>query len=269
MKKFCFKSILSLGGVLVALTVSSSVEAASHVVVEGDSMFSIAEQYGVDPYQLAEANTMDINGLILPGQTLEVPGIFQEMTSSTSQVSTSKSSEYVVQEGDSFYGIVDTFSLDLNEFLAQNQLSIGETIHPGQILTLRQTLWTQSADTSGSSYYLPGYEYEPGINYPVGQCTWGVQKVAPWAGDWWGDAASWGANAARDGFRTGTTPEVGAIISWNDGNLGHVAYVTAVNELGQIQVLEANYHGQQWVDNFRGWFYPTDTAGEITYIYNN
>ena len=168
MKKFCYKSILSLGGVLVALTVASSVEAASHVVVEGDSMFSIAEQYGVDPYQLAEANTMDINGLILPGQTLEVPGIFQEMTSSTSQVSTSKFSEYVVQEGDSFYGIVDTFSLDLNEFLAQNQLSIGETIHPGQILTLRQTLWTQSADTSGSSYYLPGYEYEPGINYPVG-----------------------------------------------------------------------------------------------------
>nr|WP_261308479.1 CHAP domain-containing protein [Streptococcus suis] len=95
------------------------------------------------------------------------------------------------------------------------------------------------------------------------------QKDTPWAGDWWGDAASWGANAARDGFRTGTTPEVGAIISWNDGALGHVAYVTAVNEDGQIQVLEANYRGQQWVDNFRGWFNPTDTIGEITYIYNN
>ncbi|HEM6272477.1 TPA: LysM peptidoglycan-binding domain-containing protein [Streptococcus suis] len=268
MKKFCYKSLLSLAGVLVVLTVASSVEAASHVVAEGDSMFSIAEQYGIDPYQLAEANAMEINGLITPGQMLDIPGVTQAENVELDQSTATSQLDYVVQEGDSFYGIAEAFSLDLNELLEQNQLTLESSLHPGQILMLRQTLWTQSADTSGSSYYLPGYEYEPGINYPVGQCTWGVQKVAPWAGDWWGDAASWGANAARDGFRTGTVPEVGAIISWNDGNLGHVAYVTAVNELGQIQVLEANYHGQQWVDNFRGWFYPTDTVGEITYIYN-
>ncbi|HFI0501420.1 TPA: LysM peptidoglycan-binding domain-containing protein [Streptococcus suis] len=262
MKKFCCKSLLSLAGVVVTLTVASSVEAASHVVAEGDSMFSIAEQYGVDPYQLAEVNAMEIDGLITPGQRLDLPA------DSNEEVSVASQSDYVVQDGDSFYGIAEAFSLELNELLSQNQLTLESSLHPGQILMLRQTLWTQSADTSGNSYYLPGYEYEPGINYPVGQCTWGVQKVAPWAGDWWGDAASWGANAARDGFLTGSVPEVGAIISWNDGALGHVAYVTAVNELGQIQVLEANYHGQQWVDNFRGWFYPTDTVGEITYIYN-
>ncbi|MEG3312750.1 LysM peptidoglycan-binding domain-containing protein [Streptococcus parasuis] len=268
MKKFSCKSLLSLAGVVVTLTVASSVEAASHVVAEGDSMFSIAEQYGIDPYQLAEANAMEINGLITPGQMLDIPGVTQSENVELDQSTATSQLDYVVQEGDSFYGISEAFSLDVYELLTQNQMTLETPLYPGQILKLTETIWNQTSEASADSYYLPGYEYEPGINYPVGQCTWGVQKVAPWAGDWWGDAASWGANAARDGFRTGTVPEVGAIISWNDGNLGHVAYVTAVNELGQIQVLEANYHGQQWVDNFRSWFNPTDTIGEITYIYN-
>ncbi|MGQ7451966.1 LysM peptidoglycan-binding domain-containing protein [Streptococcus suis] len=251
----------------LSFSVTSSIAADSHLVAEGDSIYSIADQYGVDPYQLAEANGMDILGVITPGQSLTIPGL-----NSQEEVvveASANQAEYVVQSGDSLYGIADTFSLDINNLLEQNQLTLDANIHPGQILKLTETIWNQTVDTATDSYYLPGYEYEPGINYPVGQCTWGVQKVASWAGDWWGDAATWGANAARDGFRTGTIPEVGAIISWNDGALGHVAYVTAVNEEGQIQVLEANYRGQQWVDNFRGWFYPTDTAGEITYIYNN
>ncbi|HHT7814235.1 TPA: COG3942 and LysM peptidoglycan-binding domain-containing protein [Streptococcus suis] len=263
MKKFSCKSVLALAGITVALSTISRVQATSHVVVEGDSMFSIAEQYGVDPYQLAEVNAMEIDGLITPGQHLDLPA------GSNEEVSVASQSDYVVQDGDSFYGIADAFSLDVYELLTQNQMTLETPLYPGQILKLTETIWNQVSEASADSYYLPGYEYEPGINYPVGQCTWGVQKVAPWAGDWWGDAASWGANAARDGFRTGTIPEVGAIISWNDGALGHVAYVTAVNEDGQIQVLEANYRGQQWVDNFRGWFNPTDTIGEITYIYNN
>lgn len=267
MKKYRSKLAVFVASLALSFTVTNSISAASHLVAEGDSIYSIADQYGVDPYQLVEANGMDILDLLTPGQVLEVPG--QSYVEEKGVEASAGQSDYVVQEGDSLYGIADAFSLDIYELLTQNQLNLETTLQPGQILKLTETIWGQSVDTSSDSYYLPGYEYEPGINYPVGQCTWGVQKVAPWAGDWWGDAATWGANAARDGFRTGTVPEVGAIISWNDGALGHVAYVTAVNEEGQIQVLEANYRGQQWVDNFRGWFNPTDTAGEITYIYNN
>lgn len=267
MKKYRSKLSVLVASLALSFSVTSSIAADSHLVAEGDSIYSIADQYGVDPYQLAEANGMDILGVITPGQSLTIPGLnSQEEVVVEASVN---QAEYVVQSGDSLYGIADTFSLDINKLLEQNQLTLDANIQPGQILKLTETIWSQAVDTTADSYYLPGYEYEPGINYPVGQCTWGVQKVASWAGDWWGDAASWGANAARDGFRTGTVPEVGAIISWNDGDLGHVAYVTDVNEEGQIQVLEANYRGQQWVDNFRGWFYPTDTAGEITYIYNN
>ena len=102
--------------------------------------------------------------------------------------------------------------------------------------------------------------------YPVGQCTWGAKTLAPWAGDYWGNGAQWAASAAAAGFRTGSTPQVGAIISWNDGGYGHVAVVTAVQSATSIQVSEANYAGNQAIGNYRGWFNPA-VAGQGSFTY--
>ena len=54
-------------------------------------------------------------------------------------------------------------------------------------------------------------------SYPVGQCTWGAKTLAPWAGDYWGNGGQWATSAAAAGFRTGSTPQVGAIACWDDG----------------------------------------------------
>ena len=109
-----------------------------------------------------------------------------------------------------------------------------------------------------------------GNTYPVGECTWGAKEVAPWAGNYWGNGADWAYSASAAGFRTGSTPVVGAIASWNDGGYGHVAVVTAVDSNGNIQVLESNVQGHRTVGNYRGWFNPTRTAqGTVTYIYPN
>ena len=107
--------------------------------------------------------------------------------------------------------------------------------------------------------------------YPYGQCTWGVKAVAPWAGNQWGNGADWARSAARDGFRTGSNPEVGSIASWDDGGYGHVAYVTHVDPAtGYVKVVEANYAGDQSLGDHRGWFNPSDGSwGAVTYIYNN
>ena len=66
-------------------------------------------------------------------------------------------------------------------------------------------------------------------SYPVGQCTWGAKTLAPWAGDYWGNGGQWAASAAAAGFRTGSTPQVGAIASWDDGGYGHVAVLRLLN----------------------------------------
>ena len=105
--------------------------------------------------------------------------------------------------------------------------------------------------------------------YPIGECTWGVKTLAPWAGDYWGNGAQWATSAAAAGFRTGSTPQVGAIVCWNDGGYGHVAVVTAVESTTRIQVSESNYAGNRSIGNYRGWFNPASYPGYVSYIYPN
>ena len=122
-----------------------------------------------------------------------------------------------------------------------------------------------------AGHYVP--DYTPSSNsYPWGQCTWGVKVLAPWVGNYWGNAAQWTASAASAGFRTGSAPVAGSVIVWNDGGYGHVAYVTDVRDDGMIKILESNYGGSadaadpRGIGNYRGWFHPT---GNISYIYPN
>lgn len=113
--------------------------------------------------------------------------------------------------------------------------------------------------------------YDQSNTYPVGQCTWGVKSVAPWVGNYWGNANQWGESARRAGFRTGYTPQVGSVIvfpySIYEGvNYGHVGYVTAVNADGTIEMVESNYRGNMYVSNYRGAFTP---SSDVYYIYPN
>ena len=110
-----------------------------------------------------------------------------------------------------------------------------------------------------------------GNSYPIGQCTWGVKELAPWASNWWGNANTWAIYASAQGYRVGDVPVVGAIAVWDGGEYGHVAYVTDVQSENSIQVLEANYDGSgtQPIGNYRGWFNPTASRGTVRYIYPN
>jgi len=134
---------------------------------------------------------------------------------------------------------------------------------------------SSSASTESTSYTSAPVAHHPtystnASSYPTGECTWGAKTLAPWAGDYWGNGAQWATSAAAAGFRTGSTPQVGAIACWNDGGYGHVAVVTAVSSSTSIQVSESNYGGNRTIGNKRGWFNPTTTSeGFVTYIYPN
>ena len=147
---------------------------------------------------------------------------------------------YVVQDGDSFFGIAAASGMDPYVLAANNGKSIFDTIHPGDVLEV-------SGLTQASySYTAPSYEATSTVNgvaandvvvntptnygnsYPVGQCTWGVKELAPWASNWWGNANTWAIYASAQGYKTGSVPVVGAIAVWDGGEYGHVAYVTDV-----------------------------------------
>lgn len=122
------------------------------------------------------------------------------------------------------------------------------------------------AVVAGSASIAPNYNQNN--TYPVGQCTWGAKALAPWAHNYWGDASGWIYSAQAAGFRTGSTPMVGAIAVWSGGYYGHVAVVTDVQSATSIKVMESNYGGNQYIANFRGWFNPQATSeGYVQYIY--
>lgn len=112
--------------------------------------------------------------------------------------------------------------------------------------------------------------------YPIGQCTWGVKSLADWVGNYWGNANQWGDSARKAGYTTGSTPQVGSVVVFPNViyegiNYGHVAYVTHVYDDGSIEVMEANYGGNQSIGNYRGKFNPNDArhGGGVYYIYPN
>ena len=122
------------------------------------------------------------------------------------------------------------------------------------------------AVVAGSAAIAPNYNQNN--TYPVGQCTWGAKALAPWAHNYWGNAGGWIYSAQAAGFRTGSTPMVGAIAVWSGSYYGHVAVVTDVQSATSIKVMESNYGGNQYIADFRGWFNPQATSeGYVQYIY--
>ena len=149
----------------------------------------------------------------------------------------------------------------------QEQARSVETQSVNQSSIVQQPVLTNPVSSGSSSIVSSSsltHHLSSGNAYPVGQCTWGVKELAPWAGTFWGNAASWTYSAAAEGFSTGTTPTVGAIAVWSGG---HVACVTAVESESNSQVMESNYAGIQGIGNYRGWFNPIGAQGSVTYIY--
>lgn len=124
--------------------------------------------------------------------------------------------------------------------------------------------------------YRPPVSSSGGANtYPVGQCTWGAKELAPWIGNYWGNANMWPSSAQAAGFRTGSAPVAGSVVCWRGagGGYGHVAYVSEVRGDHSIQVLESNFYppfNGGPIGNYRGWFDPYATGGGAPiYIYPN
>lgn len=72
---------------------------------------------------------------------------------------------------------------------------------------------------SEPTYVEPVLTYDSNNTYPIGQCTWGAKVLAPWVGNYWGNANQWLVSGSAAGHATGTTPQVGAVAVWTTGGL--------------------------------------------------
>ncbi|MGQ2283460.1 CHAP domain-containing protein [Leuconostoc pseudomesenteroides] len=103
--------------------------------------------------------------------------------------------------------------------------------------------------------------------YPYGYCTYGVKEMASWIGNNWGNASEWANSARKAGYVVNSTPEVGSVVVFQNGQgganspAGHTALVIGVNG-NSITVREMNFTDGSGAGGFGK--YSTRTIGNAS-----
>jgi len=91
-----------------------------HVVQQGESVSSIAREYGISAALILQVNHLP-SSTIVTGQTLLIP---------------SDTDSYVVMPGDSLSTIAQRYNIDINELLELNPQVRPQSLYPGEIIRL-------------------------------------------------------------------------------------------------------------------------------------
>ncbi|MDX8393171.1 MAG: LysM peptidoglycan-binding domain-containing protein [Mariprofundales bacterium] len=119
------------------------------IVKDGDSLWSIAHNYGLLLPELRAANEKQTN-LLRPGQMLRVPAIrrrssilkvaiIQHNIATNPLAIHSKHGHfrYMVRSGDSLWAIAHRFGSSVREIVRANSISTKKRLHPGEVLWVR------------------------------------------------------------------------------------------------------------------------------------
>ena len=113
-------------GDTTTITISTAVE-DTHTVTAGDTLYDIADRYGVSWDQVAEANGLSAPNQIYAGQVLKIPANIPGPTHKFT---------HQVHRGDTLAGIARQYGLSLVALAETNGLTIPYVIYPGQSITI-------------------------------------------------------------------------------------------------------------------------------------
>jgi LysM repeat protein len=154
----------------------SSSGSGGYVVQPGDTLSAIAARAGLSVSQVAAANGLDPNGVLLSGSTLSLSGSPAGTVSETSETSTGSSSSsgsggYVIQPGDTLTAIAARTGMSIAQLAAANGLDPNGIILAGSTLRLSGSGSSSSSasefvsagsGSSGASGSAGGYLVQPG-----------------------------------------------------------------------------------------------------------
>ena len=212
----------------------------SYTVASGENLSSIAAKYHVTVAEIRWSNSDSLfsNDVVATGQQIVIPPVH-------GIVVVAKSSD-TVDALAAKYGVDPQAIVDFNR-LRSTQLTQGMVLvvpgGTGGAFPPPPALYQILAGTNHSTYitHVLSCCLGPYVNnkFPQGWCTYYVATKRNVT--WNGDAYYWYQNAAAQGYATGSTPKVGAIMVTAESWAGHVAYVEAVNPDGSWLVTEMNW----------------------------
>ena len=143
-------TVLSIGQQLLIPTEQSSVPPSNsnftYTVQAGDSLWKIANQYGITVDELIDANNLDSTVLQI-GDILTIPNRTEEPDNQLPP--TNNSIEYVVKSGDSLYSIAKKYGITANELQQYNNL-------PSTLLSVGQVLKIPTNESTRTYYVKRG-----------------------------------------------------------------------------------------------------------------
>lgn len=242
---------------IITSDIKSISDVQAYVTVEGDTVTSLAEKFGVSKESIRWSN--DLTGdNIASGVTLSIPPVDGLI--------------YTVKEGDTAKKVADKYSANEAEIIAFNDAEIAGLV-AGQKIVIPNGSVPISVARSVPNYR--GFRY--GGNNPVygyngydyGYCTWYAANKRAEVGKPipanLGNASTWKVLSQRAGIPVGNTPQANAVI-WTPPRdyYGHVGFVEEVYPDGSVRVSEMNTRG--WGVRSERVLTPAQAAG-YSYIY--
>jgi LysM repeat protein len=105
-------------------------EAVSHIVQPGETLYGIAQKYGVDANIVAEANNIANPNQLRVGQKISIPGI------TTREAAAALGRVHVIQSGESLSAIAQQYGVTAEEIITFNNISNPDAIYVGQELII-------------------------------------------------------------------------------------------------------------------------------------
>jgi murein DD-endopeptidase MepM/ murein hydrolase activator NlpD len=116
----------------IGMTKAQSANATIYIVQAGDTLYSIAQRYGIDVNVLAEANGLINPDQIYVGQSLTIPA---PSTASTS-IGPTVNRIHTVQKGETLFSIALTLGTSIRAIAEANQLTQSKWVLVGQQLAI-------------------------------------------------------------------------------------------------------------------------------------
>ncbi|MEZ4725749.1 MAG: LysM peptidoglycan-binding domain-containing protein [Caldilineaceae bacterium] len=111
-------------------TETGNAQGVDHVVQPGETLYGIAQKYGVDANAIASVNNIVNRNQLRVGQKLLIPGISQrEAAAALGRI-------HIVQSGESLSAIAQLYGVSAQEITSFNNISNPDTIYVGQELII-------------------------------------------------------------------------------------------------------------------------------------
>ena len=246
---------------IVTTEIKSIKDIQTYVAVEGDTISSLAEKFGVSEDSIKWSNDLSANSVAV-GTELSISPV--------------EGFVYTVKDGDDATKIAEKYSSSADRITAFNDAEITGLVIDQKIVIpdgkIPAPVVVRRAVTSGPS--VNGFRFGSsavyGYNgYDYGYCTWYASNRRAEIGRPipanLGNAITWKSRSQLAGIPVGNVPQAGAVI-WTPPRdyYGHVGFVEEVFPDGSARISEMNVRG--WGVRSEKVLTPAQAAG-YSYIY--